>query len=653
MAKDAGAGDSMAQVVTDGMSTFLGGVATGALFHMSGAALGTLGSTIAKTSLGRSLIAKMGETIDNLSSFVSNHQTDSPGMVTDAMNAAQNKLQTAKMGLMGLYYNQVLRPEDDMLPAMLSDTSKARSLVEKSKNEAFGEVFNGNNTVSGDAFGKTSSLIGDHSMTSMDAGDMASHLENLRSLPPQEIGAQGKFQTWVNGLQNLLEKDDINTKALDPYIMGQNPSFGGTGEYDKYASQITASLRNDFKSYLTENEPDMAAQFDRGMNMVKTINDRYKTNVVSGAQGAIDQQDFMQKMVNGEVKGSDTQVSTFFNNLSPSVRTNARASLVNTVSGQAWDALNNGSFSDASYKEASGIVNKFLSNFRGTSALDPTDALRLGEWQETLQSGGVPDMNKILGEGSIMNDDQVAAQAQSVADVDKTVQSLAPVAKAISSGEVSEIPSAYSKMSTEKQAEFWKSVPSTEGKLYVGNQIYADKVGAALNDIDTEGETVNFKGLVKTMQGLADDKELMANGFAPEQKAAIDKFLTYAETVKDLSKVSMSKAVVKMIAGTTLAAVGHPLWGMSIASRGIFDTLKDFAANSAEATPKMQALLDQAKTLSGKADPKSTEVLQWVSNLLTSKGILKLNSEVGSYAGTKATQKFGSSQKANKPKLLE
>lgn len=673
MAKEGSQGASASQIVSDGMTTFLGGVATGGLLHLAGAGLGSVGSAIANTSLGRSIVSKMGSVLQNLQDFTTSNE-GSPRLIDAAYAKASSMLQTAKAGLSGLYFNQMLQPEEDMITAQRSDISKAQGLIYGQRNNLFGQVFSPNVTFNPqESFGGTMSDISDikgrlgiiSSKSGADqdlAGiplqdntldrlraqgvteDQISGIKANQGLAPDLQRERGSFASWLSSLQSKLSKGDLSAQELDQYVNRSGPPAGlpPDSPYTAMATQVKKSLRSDFESMLRENHPDLVPTYEQAQAVTNRINDQYKTgsnDYIGKGYGEESTQSMASKMVNGEITGDKNgdQVSAYMNSLSPAVKTNFKSSLVNTVAGQAWDMLNNGRFSDDSYQGAAKIIGKFLDNFQGTSALDPSDHMRLAEWEDMLSKGGVPDVQGVTnsaGTESVTSNPQINAQAQEVISHKATVDALAPVIKS-TGGDLSTLDTNYSKMAPEKQNNMWESISDPDGKKYIGSTIFSQRVGRALDAVDPNGKVSDLSGIYKAVKSIYDDRNLFTEGFDPGQQATMNKLMTFMETQKDLTHISMTKAAKGMVGGVFLSAIGHPVWGTTVAARGALDTIRAFMENSRDATPKMQALLNQARGMIGEDQPKMSGYLNWISNLLKSNTTTRAATATG--ASTAAT----------------
>lgn len=636
MAKDAAAGDDTQKVITDGMTSFLGGMAGGAILHGVGAGLGSVGASIAKTSLGQGILNAVSGVVKDVGDMASQKIGDGSLMQT-VYSAAANKLSTMKMGLMGLYNDAIKKPEVDMLDAMTSDTSKSRSLIEAKKNEAFGNVFNNDTELDPSTeFSKTNSLIEEK-----DPGRLTN--DEYMSIPPEQQVAQGKFQNWLNTLKGYMLGDTINTKTLDPYIMASRPSFGGTGEYDKYASQILGSMRDEFGSYLKDEQPELYDQFKNGMQVKNQIDSFYKTNLMEEPKSAPSQDEMNRRIVTRELKSTDPEIQTFVDGLSPTVKQNFKNGLVNSVRKQAWDAMVSGGFSPDSYKAASSGVDDFVKNYAGTAALDPTDAFKLKEWssfmghdftkEPTFQGAlegatGAQPQAEPLSSGA-----DISGKMGEMSSTAQSVKALKPMVQSITDGNLSEVPSQFTKLSPEEQKTVFSSL-SDDGKMELGQSILSDRVGDQIEQLDPKAKVQDMSGVYKAVKSIYDDKNVFENGFSPEQQAAIEKFVTYVGAAKNVKELKINKTVSKIIGGAFLGSIGHPMWGMGVAGHGAMQLISDFMSSGKAADPEIQTMLDKAEEMLGSKSPTSSRLLSWTGELLKN----NLVKAVGVSTGAKAAQ---------------
>lgn len=650
--KDISQGKPADQAAGDFIADVIGGTAGGAVAHGIGAGLGAVGTSIINTSLGRQLTQGLGKVTQDFSNVVKNPSL-TPDSIRAAYGSAVDKLNSLRSGLAGLYTDSLKKPEVDMLSAITRDTTAARSLIEANKNQAFGDVFNMQTPINAQDMAQTTlqkmSDVGDkigapEKVTPENKATVMAQYE----MPMEQQTARNKFLSWFSQLKGTLESNAAFTKQLDPYITASRPAFGGTGEYDKYASQILTSLRNDFKSYLQANNPDMAAQLDRGFNIKNQIDSYYKTGLMEGAQEMPSQQEMMRQIVSGELKGTDPQVATFMNSLSPTVKQNFKNALVNEVTNQAWDSLMGGKFSEQAYNAAAKTIDKFVNKYQGSQALDYADAFRLSEFSSMLKH----DFTKepmfrdaflksmgIKGEQGFVTEpgSAIAGKAQEAGKTAQDTRALQNINDVIQSGEISQVPSAYNKLSPERQSQVWGALDD-QGKQYLGQSVLSSKVGPILDKIDVTGDTVDMTKLNKAIKSVVDDKALFENGFSPEQKNAINRLSAYLDGVTNLKQVNLDKAFSKILGGALLGAWGHRLWGLTTIMQGGRGLISDMLTRGDLSQKEIQAVIDHAKEFSGYHDPTSARLINWFGGLFNEKFARGASSQTGINVANKVNQ---------------
>jgi hypothetical protein len=675
-----GKGEKTSQAVTEGATTATLGLVFGGAAHVLAGWAGGAVNKVIRSQVGGQLMQGVQNLGDRMKALVQGGAEATPEGQA-ALEGVGEKLNIAKAGLNATMSEAMAKPDNFDFNDFTDEIRQGSADQYNDKRALYDQVFNNKTSLSSDELANTAETLDSETggigikqgqdlvnkfkqaqgesaaqfgsqtdpaleakLTAARAGISPEDMQTVKNQldqAPEDPASRNGFTSWVTRLRGLVTRPEgATTATLQSYL--NPPQF--KGKYDAIATRISEALRSDLEGKFQETgQYDTYKAADAAQ---KKIAENVTTSLRQTAFDASSKEEFVRRVVDGEVKPNDPAIKGFTRMLDPQTKGDMQNALVNEIKRQVDEQVHGASNPDelqSAYQAGAKIIDGFVKNYSNTDFLTPSDKTDLLTWSSLLKRdlSSPEGYTQPVGAGPLA--DKVQGKTAEAQATGKQVNAGKGVLEGLQQGDPTLTAKAYEKLTDTQKSAMFSSMPDdlsrkSLGSVIVGEKLkasasnFADKVSELGTGMTKEDASEALSESMKTYENIMADKELWNNGLTSEQKTTISDAVKTYETLKSLEGNKAKEAIKQLASAPILTALGHPMAAVMELLRGSKGVVESLIANTGDMSKTQAKMYDDIMSSAGKDSilyKTLSSIREFMANPLTERAVKKAGTIAG------------------------